>query len=303
MTQFAPTIRISEPAAGPDRLAGGLLASLSRPLYRALSIGVVGSFTLTVFTFGIVLLPMLIRWLRQFIGGMQQQLWHLSEWMRVQSGDNDAGKIQEAAQQIRFHVPLALLTALFTLIAVGAAFTHFADRRFSIESLFRWAYHVPGSAESVVFTFSLSAAAVCHWAHLAWHQQNVERYLRWFNHIIARQNLVEIEYPRLELGLRPVWIVAGLVLAAGGALWALPVLLAAGAHHRYIRSGSFRMRSALADRLRQMLLARRPVMRVPKPVTVVTMCVRPNCRAPLSDTARFCPRCGTRVWNRMNVVA
>src|SRR4029434_9377313 len=105
--------------------------------------------------------------------------------------------------------------------------------------VFTFAYHTPDTPLRMVFTFSLCAAAVCHWAHLAWHQNNVENYLRWFNQMLTRQSKNEIPPQKLELGLAPVWIVAGGLLAVGkGAVWALPVMLAAGAHRRYIIQGS-----------------------------------------------------------------
>jgi hypothetical protein len=64
-----------------------------------------------------------------------------------------------------------------------------------------------------------------------------------------------------------------------------------------------RMRSLLAERLRAMLLERRPRMRVPSPIQIVRACVRPTCRAPLPSDASWCPRCGTKAIRTMDVVA
>jgi hypothetical protein len=189
------------------------------------------------------------------------------------------------------------------LVALGVVMKHFAIRPFSIRELFRFAYQIPAGSAAVIFALSISAAAGCHWAHLAWHQQNVEQYLRWFNQLAARQGLHEVPLPRLELGLSPVWIVAGLALLLSGAAWGLPVMLACAAHRRYIRVGSVRTRALLAERMREILMRRRPAMQVPRPVTVIRTCVQPNCRAPVPSAASYCPRCGTRATRTMDLVA
>jgi hypothetical protein len=303
LTQFNPTIRIVQPDDEPDLLAGAVLNSLTRPMHRGFAIGIVPAFAFTLLTIGIAPVLSMTRRLRMLIVQQEQQLWHLAEWMRLQTGDAEAIELQKSSQQIRFNMPLALLTGLFVLIAVCAIGMHFTGQPFVLREMYRFAFRFPATPEAVIFAFSLPAAAVCNWAHLAWHQQNIERYVRWFNHLASRQNLQEIALPPIELGLRPLWIVTGLLISLTGALWALPVMLAAAAHRRYIRVGSPKVRAALAERLRAMLLARRPMMRVPKPVAFVRNCLRPNCRSPMPTSASFCPRCGTRAARAMDVVA
>jgi hypothetical protein len=304
VSQFNPTIRVVHPNDEPDLLAGAVLNSLAQAPYRKLSIGLAPSLILSILTLGFVPIIATMRRLRGFIAIQEQQFWHLAEWMRLQAGDADAGELQKAARQIRFNVTLAAMTGLPLLFAIGALAMHYTDRPFDLDNLFRFIYRMPDTREALFFDLAISAAAVCNWAHLVWHQQNVERYLRWFNLIVSRrENLPEVPLPRLELGLWPLWIIAGLVLAMSGALWGIPVMLAAGAHRRYIRNIDPPTRAALAERLRSMLLQRRPAVRVPKPVVVERICVRPNCRSPLQMTASFCPRCGTRVARVMDVVA
>ena len=190
------------------------------------------------------------------------------------------------------------------MLATKAALANFSSQRFNWTNLFAFAYHTPDTPLRMIFTFGLCAAALCHWFHLVWHQLNVEHYVRWFNQLLSRQSKDPIAEQKLELGFTPVWIVAGLLLTIGrGAIWAFPVLLAAGAHRRYIMQGSVRMRSLLAERLRAMLLERRPRMRVPSPIQIVRACVRPTCRAPLPSDASWCPRCGTKAIRTMDVVA
>ena len=139
--------------------------------------------------------------------------------------------------------------------------------------------------------------------HLARHQQRVERYVRYFNGIVDEHGLDPVPLPRLDLGLRPLWLIAGLVLTWSGALWGLPIMLAGAAHRRYTIGTSVLVRSMLAERMRMLLAAGRPTIRVPAPVLPARMCLRPNCRAPLPSAATFCPRCGTRAARLMDVVA
>jgi hypothetical protein len=303
VSQFIPTSRSISGDDQPDLLASAVLNSLTRPLYHGLSWGPLRTCVVAWLTVGVLPMFLLLRWLKDFIATQQQQLWHLAEWMRVQGGDHDATELQKASHRVRFNMPLAILSGALVLVAIGAVVAYFSHHTFSYRALLRFAFHAPVTPPQLVFTFALSAAAVCHWAHVVWHQQNVEHYLRWFNQLMTRQAQDEVRLPRLELGLDGTWIVAGVVLAVAGGLWGVPVLLAAGAHRRYIIEGSVRMRSTLAERLRAMLLERRPRMRIPSPIQIVRSCVRPNCRAPLPSAASWCPRCGTKAIRRMDVVA
>jgi hypothetical protein len=84
-------------------------------------------------------------------------------------------------------------------------------------------------------------------------------------------------------------------MAAMGALWGIPMMLAGAAQRRAVRRVSTRNRAALAHRLRAMMLARRSAAAaVPLPVYLRRLCPNPLCRAPMVETAAFCTRCGRR---------
>lgn len=298
MSRFDPTIRVMQGDDGPDLLAQALVDSLSRPAHRMLSMNLAGSFLLTVLTGGTVPLIGLTIRLRHFIAWQQQQLWHLAEWLRLQTGHPDADALQKASLRIRYSPILALATWLFVLAALGACAIHLWRRGFSVGELARFAYFQPVRPEAILFSLSISAAAVSSLLHLVRHQQQVESCLRWFNQLARRQGLSVVRISGLELGFGPMWLAAGVLLAAGGAFWGLAVMLAAGAHRRYINVVSAQVRAALADRLCAVLRQHRPALRVPAPLTAERICARPNCRAFLPGGADYCPRCGMRMIQR-----
>jgi hypothetical protein len=304
LSNFNPTLRIVEPADEPDRFTEGVLHSLGRPAHSSLSSSIARSFLYTALTLGIVPMIAMIRQLRKLIDFHQQQFWHLAEWMRLHashSADVDAIELQKASEKIRFNTPLGFLTWLFVLIAVGAIAMHFTVQPFQVRELFRFAYRIPRAPDAMIFDIALCAAAICNLAHLAWHQQNIARYIRWFNQILRRQNLHEVQLPRLGVG--PLWLVGGISLAACGGLWALPVMLACGTHRRYTRFSSLQVRSEIVQRLRSLLFERRPAIRHVPGYAFARACIRPNCRATMPAIANFCPRCGTKVARAMDVVA
>lgn len=303
MSRFQPTSRSILPVNEPDLLADAVMSSLTRTLYFRLSWSAGQTLVSALLTIGFIPVLNMTRWLRGVIAQQEQQLWHLAEWLRLQLGDDDALELQRTADDIRFNVPLGLASVAFLCVAGGAVVQHFAVRPFEVKELFLFAFRAPRTAPAIVFAASISAAAACNWVHLAWHQQNVEKYLRHFNQFALDHEMDPVELPPLELGLRPIWICGAVLMACTGAIWGVPVMLAAAAHRRYTIGISVLTRAMLAERLRKILLARKPATRVPQPIVAARVCVRPNCRSPLSSNAVFCPRCGTRAARLMDVVA
>jgi hypothetical protein len=261
------------------------------------------AFVATILTCGILPTVRIPSWLRHITAQHQQQFWHLGEWLRLQTNDPDSAEMQQLSHRIHVNHFLAGLMWLFISAAITAMATFFAGQNVQIRDLYRFAFGRPISPNQLIFLAGISLAAACNWIQIILHQRSVQRCLSCFNRIAARNGFDALPEPKLELGFSPLWIIAGMVLAAKGAVWALPVMLAAAAHRRYTMVGSVRIRAMLAERVRQMLLQRRPSMRVPQPVTIVRSCIRPNCQAPLASIAVFCPRCGTRAAKSMEIVA
>jgi hypothetical protein len=173
-----------------------------------------------------------------------------------------------------------------------------------LRSLYGLIFTLPQTPEAIVFTLSIIAGAVCNWVHLAWHQRNMNRWIAQFNSIAPHFAAEPIPLPAFVAGVRPLWILAGIALSANGAIWPIPLMLAGAAHRRYTLVASVKLRAALGQRLRTILNNRRPPLRMPRPMpTVIRACIRPSCRASLPVDAAFCPRCGTRAANAVDVVA
>jgi hypothetical protein len=141
----------------------------------------------------------------------------------------------------------------------------------------------------------MSGAALCWLIEINAHIARVRRFVGAFNQLSGRYGVGAVRPPGMQLGLRPLWILGAAATCALGGFWAAPVMLAAAAHRRYIRSTSLRLRSDLARRQREVLLARRPALRVPASTHLMGICPRENCRAAYPPEAVFCRRCGTKL--------
>jgi hypothetical protein len=288
----------------PDLLAGAVLNSLTRPLYYPLAWDVLPTFIAAALTGGVLPTMMIPKWLKGIIAQHQQQLWHLAEWLRLQGNDPQVVKLQNSTRQIHYNIPLALPPLLFSLIALVTAIITLESNALNFNSLYALVFTFPQSPEGIVFTLSVIAGAVCNWVHLAWHQRNMNRWITDFNNIAPRIAVEPVPVPRFVVGVRPLWLLAGIALSASGAIWPIPVMLAGAAHRRYTLVASVKLRAALGQRLRTILNNRRPPLRMPRPMpTVIRACIRPSCRASLPVDAAFCPRCGTRAVSAVDVVA
>jgi hypothetical protein len=145
------------------------------------------------------------------------------------------------------------------------------------------------------FALAMSGAALCWLIEINAHIARVRRFVVAFNQLSGRYGVGPIRAPGVQLGLRPLWILGAAATCTLGGFWAAPVMLAAAAHRRYIRTTSLRLRSDLARRQRDVLLARRPPLRVPASTHLMGTCIRELCRATNPPEAVFCRRCGTKL--------
>jgi hypothetical protein len=122
--------------------------------------------------------------------------------------------------------------------------------------------------------------------------------VRRLNMILTKQNLPPVPLFDVGIGLRPIWLLAGLIGLASGAIWAIPACLAGALHRQYVRRTSTRIRGELAVRVNMLLQRDRPAIDVPTPHGFRVACRNEKCGKMMDAGARFCPRCGMRALMR-----
>jgi hypothetical protein len=133
---------------------------------------------------------------------------------------------------------------------------------------------------------------------------DVGRFVAKFSQIASSEGVNRVKATSLGTTLRPLWIAGGVVFWFIGAPWGLVAMLAGAAQRRYITFTSRQTRSDLAQRLRTMLVRRRPsAAGLATPVYLRERCVEPLCRAEILRGVNYCPRCGTRQKPHVNRVA
>jgi hypothetical protein len=305
---------VPEVMVAPDHLAGGVLRSLSRSFRGAYSWGVFTTLLVGVASFGV--LP-LLRWTQQFhryVRLERQQLWHLAEWLRLQTAHPDAAKLPAETEEIRWRTALAA-TSLAWLGALLAVFALDLTLRGTyplpfVDWLVSWTYGqrlATGKTRADlhgVWTLCLCIAYALHWLHVQFHAGDVRRFVEKFNRVLEWEGAAPLTPPRVGIGLHPAWMIAAAgIMFVGGAYWGLPLMLAGAVQRRYISRTSAHLRAEAADRVRTMLLLRRPAMRVPVLARPTILCRTPGCRAPIPLLANFCARCGGRAGTVVTDVA
>jgi hypothetical protein len=310
LSSFNPSNFSVEPPPPPDYLAGAVLQGLSRPIGGRLSWGVLKSIILGAVSFG--LLP-IISWSRNFRAFMvaeQQQFLHLAQWVRQNSNHSLARQLESDARDLRPRFVLWWMGILTALGTMGAIYLMMAHGRYFTEwdQLIAGTY---GAGRSRVFghrvipmfssrhiytvwVFGLGAAYLMHALQVHLHAADVKRFVAHFSEIAQSEGGNRVKAASLGTTLRPLWLVGAAVFVVMGAPWGVVAMLAGAAQRRYITCTSRETRSDLAQRLRTMLVRRRPSADVVAPVYLRERCIEPRCRAEILRGVNFCPRCGTR---------
>lgn len=313
MSAFTPTQWTMQPPGRPDNLSAAVLHSLSRPIVGQIAWGPLKSFILGGLTFGILPLIFWPRRFGKFVVAEQQQLWHLVEWLRVRTGDDEAAKLRDSVRDTGaiatlWVIPIAMLIVVAVnflpwLEASGVHRAQILGITYHAQPWFdhayrsgRWAYRpIDWVPLYRIWVVCLSVAYFSHWLHVHQHVSEVNRFLRQLNPILQRQHLPPMAMYGVGIGLRPFWLLAGFGGMAFGAWWAIPAALAGAVQQRYCLRTSNRIRSGLAVRVNSLLMEQRPPINVPIPNGFRVDCGNPLCGKSLPNPATFCPRCGTRL--------
>jgi hypothetical protein len=318
MSQFTPTQWTLEPSARPDPLSSAVLHSLSRRTL-GLAWGPLKTVFLGGITFGILPLIIWPRKFTRFVAFERHQLWHLVEWLRIRTGEDESANLRDSVQRTSagnsiWIVPLILLGILASnfvpwMNSPGFNFPSLLHGTYLFNgsspdafSITHWSRHFrPGPMHFYgLWTLCLSIAYASHWLHIQQHANDVHRLIRRMNVIFARQNIPPVGLYSPGIGFRPLWILAAIFGVICGAWWAIPASLAGAVHQRYIERTSTRIRAELAQRVTTLLQQQQPNMNIPIPHGLRVLCSNRLCENSAPAGAIFCPRCGSRIGSRFN---
>jgi hypothetical protein len=292
--------------SSPDHLAGAALRALTREHPTPHPWGAAKTTFLGALTFGVLPIYAWPKTFRTAAAIEHQQLWHLAEWLRLRSGHPDAGRLTPLADRVGFR-PVLWACSMLCLAVTVAAFAYQAARfgGFNLLDLRASTYNVGRLAPPhlsfavakqlfTIWSVGLCCAYALHWFHLQLHSASIRQFVDAFNTLADREQIRPIDVPAMGLGVRPLWAVGAVVLVSVGAVWAIPMALSGAIQSRW-PGQSRTVRTGLAGTLRQMLLLRRPAMRVPRPPKLGDFCPNDLCRNRVPPQAQFCPRCGKPV--------
>src|SRR5207248_7966623 len=114
------------------------------------------------------------------------------------------------------------------------------------------------------------------------------------NGMISHEQIAPIAPTQSIQLLYPMWLLAGATFALSGAIWSIPMMLAAAAQRHYIIDACCGARPE-AVRVVHELLASAPNKRIVVPQTREQKCPNDGCTARLPVDAKFCPVCGGKI--------
>jgi hypothetical protein len=327
LSQFYPVNISIEPPLPADAPAVAVLQALARPIgQKQAAWTVVRSLFWATISFGVIPIATWIDGFRAYVTAEQLQYVHLARWVRRNSHHPLARRLEEDAEELSARSWLWLIPLLAVIGTLGmfvfawhyASENHWGVRRFAA-ALIEGTYAAPrlsGSPRPIfanavargvfgVWCGVMGVAYFCQLLQVQLHALDVRRFVARFSQIAQADGVNRVRAETPGLGLRPLWVAAGVVMFMIGAPWGVLAMLAGGAQRRYITTVSRKTRAEVALRLRAMVIRRTPADGVlpPVPVYLRERCVEPKCRAQVLRGANYCPRCGTRQKAQIDRVA
>jgi hypothetical protein len=277
-----------------DHLATSVMRSLSRSHHDHFSLSAVRAALLGVFTFGLVPLWRLQKQFRGYVAMEKQQLWHLAEWLRNRRGGESAQAVADAVSTIHWRRGLSTIgTLCFAVVLMGIIYL--LRTGVGYHGLWDRAYRSHFALSQILLAWNglLTAGFAFHYLQVRMHLRDIQRVGQRFNELAKRENVASISVPQFALRNALPWMIIGLVMAFAGALWAMPMALAALSQRTYVNETSARLRTELLDRMRAMMMQNRPAVAMPTYTIHGRRCGNALCRALLPVGAEYCPRCGS----------
>ena len=254
--------------------------------------------TLTLGIAPLIALPLA---LRRFSISMRGEFWHFGEWLRLSCEEPATAELRDDAEQIRPRN--GLIAAQWIVLVIFGLSALKQLRGFEIAD----ADNLTGNPQliraAVPWATGVTIASILHIFHVRAVWSDLRRFSDRYNSVTRNLHTPPVLASGPGVGFRPASVVAGLVLAAFGVPWGLPLMLAAAAQQRLISHSADGVRAQFAQRVRSMLLWRRPALAVPIPASMRRGCVNRMCKQAIPAGARFCPRCGTAIAVALDAVA
>jgi hypothetical protein len=299
----APPVPDHAPAGETDHLASAVLRSLGRSYRNQFSLSPVRATLLGLLTLGVFPIFRLSAAFRNFVMFEKQQLGYLTDWLRLHAGGEEAAALADWTKAIDTGRRGSVVVR-FCLVAVVLVLFATIDGRVTIDRLLNATYHFihldSHRAENnlvafLVWNAGLSTIYLALWLRVLSHRAKMRGFIDRFNAIARRHGVESIRPPAAAIDTNPLWIIGALVMLWWGAIWSIPLMLAAATQRGYINSSSQQLRGQLMDRVRAMLMNRRPMVAVPNYMIHGKRCENGVCQATLPAGARYCPRCGSAV--------
>lgn len=224
--------------------------------------------------------------LRNVISLERQQLDLASELLAAHLPEQEIPPLTESVARVHASKPIGWLADLCFTGALGSAVVWLAQHGWTSAALRTWYFTPPQSDDrlGVAALVLLVLAYVLQHVQTNRHVSTLQQYALAYNAVLDGR-AAKVSSPALVWGIRPLYLIVGAVMMYFGLLWSLPMMLSWAAFRSFITRSDRLFRADLSTSLQA-------VSGVAPVVESAELCHNPQCRQPLPEDARFCPRCG-----------
>jgi hypothetical protein len=249
MSAFNPISTTFHPPRNGDAHGAALLSALERNAGYRLSWDLGTTLVLGLLTAGLLPMVILLLRFRTFATSGKFHLEHVTEWMEKRG--RATPQLLAATHRLAGGWPSAIWAgiafAVAALLAAGAQVV-WQDR--SVLPL--WSIYLVDSRWGIPAAYMLLVAGgfvPCSWVALKLFADRVQEYAHALDSasLPASRDIVVPAAPDWK------WLACGVALLAAGCIWGPAMMLAAGAHRRYINQSTSALRADITARLRALM--------------------------------------------------